>query len=678
MNNQNLSSLDTTSDIALFVTTEEVSSNFTVCTRFAGVSGVEGFAETTAGSGLFCNKTSAERGKFTVIEFPSGRLDLMTNGVAPDIAVQDNVDRNKGVHVSASDPSHELTIYGLNDELASTDGYMAISCTTFPTARDYRYVVFSAGFVVEGSFRLSRFLIVPCDDDTHISITGSQPIQSPSDMNPSVTQTDPSGINPAQRTVMYGRALNQYETLMIDSRSDLTGTIIISDKPISVFTGHQCGQVPAREPTCDYLVEQIPPHATYGTVFFTAPFAARESGDIYRIASIREGVKGSVTCSQEGSTDSTTSTFEVNQGNLANTAEIRTKSGTKREFCCIQTDRPVSVMGYTLAHELDFITIEGRPAPYGDPAMVYIAPAASYLNDYTITTSKRLDRTIFFGYISYILPIRVFDNSKQDQDNFRVNGAIKTPDSGYQPIYCPVDGKNEICAYGAYTEVGQGEFTIQYGTVNEAFGLYTYGFLAEQLYAYTGAIEMKSVGRKFVYYKFSCVTVQIKTLISFNVHSYIIVPLLCPVAWIQGVDLVVLETAGTVTLLFRRFAGDVVLRSRAFARTRDVPLGQALGKTRSTPIIANNFVSYLFIHAAGSDYTANDPAPGANSNLRWRANRPDPNREFTVVILDDNVPEPVEYLEVVLTCDGNENCYIPQSVYRITIIDTQGRCRLLA
>ena len=140
--------------------------------------------------------------------------------------------------------------------------------------------------------------------------------------------------------------------------------------------------------------------------------------------------------------------------------------------------------------------------------------------------------------------------------------------------------------------------------------------------------------------------------------------------------MVVLETAGTVTLPFRRFTGHVVLRSRAFARTRDVLQGQAKGKTQSTPIIANNLVSCLFIHAADSDYTAVDP--GANSNLRWRANRPDPNIEFMVVILDDNVPEPVEYLEVVLTCDGNENCYIPQSVYRITIIDEQGRCRLLA
>ena len=495
MNNQNLPSVDTTSDIAIFVTTEEVSSDFTVCTKFAGV---EGFAETPAGSGLFCDSFVANSGKFTVIEFPSGRLNLTSNVVAPDIAVQNNVDRNKGIHVSASDPSHELTIYGLNDELASTDGYMAISCTTYPTARDYRYVVFSAGYVVEGSFRLSRFLIVPCEDDTKISITGSQSIESPTDMIPSVAQTDPLSPTAAQKTVEYTRLLDQYETLMIDSRSDLTGTIIISDKPISVFTGHQCGQVPTGEPTCDYLVEQIPPHATFGTVFYTAPFAARESGDIYRIGSIREGVKGTITCSQEGSTDSTTTTFDVNKGNLANTAEIRTKSGSKREFCCIQTDGPVSVMGYTLAHELDFITIEGRPAPYGDPSMVYIAPATSYLNDYTITTSKRLDRTIFFGYISYILPIRVFDNSEQNQDNFRVNDATKSPDSGYQPIYCPVDGKNEICAYGAYTEVGQGEFTIQYGTGKEAFGLYTYGFLAEQSYAYTGALEMEPVGRKFV------------------------------------------------------------------------------------------------------------------------------------------------------------------------------------
>ena len=79
------------------------------------------------------------------------------------------------------------------------------------------------------------------------------------------------------------------------------------------------------------------------------------------------------------------------------------------------------------------------------------------------------------------------------------------------------------------------------------------------------------------------------------------------------------------------------------------------------------------MHTAGSDYMANNIAPGADSNLRWKTRRAVPNIEFTIKILDDNEPEPVEYLEVVLTCDGNENCYIPRSVYRITIVDDEGK-----
>lgn len=77
--------------------------------------------------------------------------------------------------------------------------------------------------------------------------------------------------------------------------------------------------------------------------------------------------------------------------------------------------------------------------------------------------------------------------------------------------------------------------------------------------------------------------------------------------------------------------------------------------------------------AAGSDYIAVNPAPGVISNLRFRANRLTPNVPFDVQIINDDVPEPIEYLEVVITCDGNENCYIPQSVHTITIIDDQGR-----
>ena len=270
----------------------------------------------------------------------------------------------------------------------------------YPT-RDYRYFVFSAGFT--GGTRFSRFLIVPCEDDTHIMVDGTQPIESHYDMLPSVARTDPLSSNDTQRIVTYGRLLDQYETLMIDSRGDLTGTIIVSDKPISVFTGHQCGQVPTGENTCGYLVEQIPPHATYGSLFYTAPFAARESGDRYKVGSVRDGAMVNVTCSREGNSVPSVTSFRINEQGFR---DVVTNNGSKREFCCIHSNQPITIMRY--------------------PSMVYIPPVVAYLNNYTITTAKELNTS----YISYVLPTRIFDYSQVDQDNFRVNDVSILPDSG--------------------------------------------------------------------------------------------------------------------------------------------------------------------------------------------------------------------------------------------------------
>ena len=42
--------------------------------------------------------------------------------------------------------------------------------------------------------------------------------------------------------------------------NDVTGSHIISDKPIAVFGGHSCGNInSSSEFFCDYLVEEIPP-----------------------------------------------------------------------------------------------------------------------------------------------------------------------------------------------------------------------------------------------------------------------------------------------------------------------------------------------------------------------------------------------------------------------------------
>ncbi len=78
---------------------------------------------------------------------------------------------------------------------------------------------------------------------------------------------------------------------------------------------------------------------------------------------------------------------------------------------------------------------------------------------------------------------------------------------------------------------------------------------------------------------------------------------------------------------------------------------------------------------ADSDYTTTGLRPGeGNSNLRWRRAAIFPNNRFIVSILVDSIPEPVEVVEVVVACDGNENCYLPRTRYTITIIDDEGEC----
>ncbi len=79
---------------------------------------------------------------------------------------------------------------------------------------------------------------------------------------------------------------------------------------------------------------------------------------------------------------------------------------------------------------------------------------------------------------------------------------------------------------------------------------------------------------------------------------------------------------------------------------------------------------------AGSDYTApplrNNGGRYRNGNLRWRVGSITPNNPYVVTILDDDIPEPVEVVEVIVQCVARENCYLPRARYTITIIDDQG------
>ena len=76
----------------------------------------------------------------------------------------------------------------------------------------------------------------------------------------------------------------------------------------------------------------------------------------------------------------------------------------------------------------------------------------------------------------------------------------------------------------------------------------------------------------------------------------------------------------------------------------------------------------LFPHFSDKDFVFAGVRPGEGvSNLRFKKNSDTPNNPFTVTIINNSESEPVETVEVRVVCE--ENCYLPRTIYTITIVD---------
>ena len=104
-------------------------------------------------------------------------------------------------------------------------------------------------------------------------------------LSPTVNVLVPDDIqnlsNSAQET-LYARdssviTLNRLQTLLIASSGfvDLTGTLIMSDKPITVIGGHECANVPPNKVYCEHVEQQIPPTLTWGKKHLVRSFSGR-------------------------------------------------------------------------------------------------------------------------------------------------------------------------------------------------------------------------------------------------------------------------------------------------------------------------------------------------------------------------------------------------------------------
>ncbi len=154
--------------------------------------------------------------------------------------------------------------------------------------------------------------------------------------------------------------------VMSSGTGDVTGTIISADKPVQVFGGHECTNVPLNITACDHLEESMFPIDTLAKEYVVAPPVQVPNNNLDKAQVVR------VIATE----DATTLTFDPDQPvnkTLAKAGDFVEMSLTTAAFK-VSSDKKIMVSQYMV----------GQSANYGtsDPSMVLAVPTEQYRTDY--------------------------------------------------------------------------------------------------------------------------------------------------------------------------------------------------------------------------------------------------------------------------------------------------------
>jgi len=159
------------------------------------------------------------------------------------------------------------------------------------------------------------------------------------------------------------KTLNAGETYMAQRGTDLTGSKITSDKPIAVFSGNNCTNVPTGASACDHLVEQMPSVDALSKQYLLARTPRTGSqGDVYRVVASADGTQVTI----NGSVVATLNAGDFYEGRVGAT-------GAK-----IDTSLPVLVAQYLIG--------SSQAGTNTDPAMTIVPGSDQWLKSYVFAT----------------------------------------------------------------------------------------------------------------------------------------------------------------------------------------------------------------------------------------------------------------------------------------------------
>jgi len=337
----------------------------------------------------------------------------------------------RGIHVTSDAPISVIFKSPSNATVHSDDAYLVLPTPTLNTENivvGHQETLSARGF--SPTRYPSQFVILAPNDATNVVIN--------------TTCTSLSGTL-AGGTVVLALNAGQTYQYRCGNAQDVTGTVVTADKPVAVFGGNRCTDIPAGLSACDYVVEEMFPVSMWRKDYLTFPLN-NGTADLLRIVASRDGT---VVTIDDGTATQTTSLNRGGQFNL--TTGLPTH---------IASNQPISVAQYSRGGEVD---------PYNanrDPMEMLIIPTDLYLNSYRLYTPT--------GYAPNYLNIIAASSAvgSVQLDGNPVSGFSPLPGGAYQ---------------GVAVVVGAGQHVV---TASGPMAVYSYGFALAASYGYPAGIAL--------------------------------------------------------------------------------------------------------------------------------------------------------------------------------------------
>ncbi|XP_074646016.1 uncharacterized protein LOC141902268 [Tubulanus polymorphus] len=311
-----------------------------------------------------------------------------------------------------------IRLWGLNQQIQSTDGFVLLPISEMSIERNEQQIVWYKAVCWHDFKQYCQIAIAVRYNNTKLRIEF------------------PKQITTTNVTNYRNSILSEFEALYIKTVRpfDLTGTVISSDKPISVFSGNDVTRV--HDPSTrvrghDHLCVQLTPVNTWGMSVYSDP-TPELNPNYYKLIPARLGTTvlyrayqttGSMSnCTIRYLNNSSAKDFSRENLNqlkiIVNSGWIllRVKAGC---YLVITAEGPVSLTRFIHSHS--------RLVPNSDPSMVTLPPVQQFDNSYSFLVPENASRSgekyTNWVHIAYSQP-----PDKSDKIQFHVDDILINQD----------------------------------------------------------------------------------------------------------------------------------------------------------------------------------------------------------------------------------------------------------